>query len=99
MNGVPEIVIAVICSQDDLELATTAVDADQVGPVWHETDTISDMSYILDDATRTSWAVVHARRENVEFSCWHGGFGVGRRRTRGLQRITTSAAWPRRLRA
>ncbi|MGB9223954.1 hypothetical protein [Mycobacterium sp.] len=33
MDGVPEFLIAVICSQDDLELATTAVDADEVRAV------------------------------------------------------------------
>ena len=33
MDGVPEMLIAVICCQDDLELSTTAVDADEVRAV------------------------------------------------------------------
>jgi hypothetical protein len=33
MDGMPKILIVVICSQDDLELATTAVDADEIHTV------------------------------------------------------------------
>jgi len=33
VDGVPEVVVAVVGGQDDLELAATAADADEVGAV------------------------------------------------------------------